>query len=117
MWIWLAKLLLSAAVVATASEIAKRLDKAGAFVTALPWTSLLVMTWLLVETGDREKIANHAWFTFWYVLPTLPAFLVIPGLLHYGWGVPAALGAGAGVTLAAFALVILVAGRLGVDLI
>jgi hypothetical protein len=28
-----------------------------------------------------RKIADHAWYTFWYVVPTLPMFLAFPFLL------------------------------------
>lgn len=32
------------------------------------------------EAGRTEsaKIANHAWYTFWYVVPTLPMFYYSP---------------------------------------
>ena len=32
--------------------------------------SVLAMIWLYVEQQPPEKISNHAWYTFWYVLPT-----------------------------------------------
>jgi uncharacterized membrane protein len=35
-----------------------------------------------VEKQPSEKIANHAWYTFWYVLPTLPMFLLFPMLMQ-----------------------------------
>ena len=39
----------------------------------------------IVETirakQPQAKIANHAWYTFWYVVPTLPMFLAFPWLL------------------------------------
>jgi hypothetical protein len=34
-----------------------------------------------VENQPEEKIANHAYYTFWYVIPTLPMFLLFPYLL------------------------------------
>lgn len=34
-----------------------------------------------VEHQPQEKIANHAWYTFWYVVPTWPMFLAFPALL------------------------------------
>jgi uncharacterized membrane protein len=34
-----------------------------------------------VERQPQERIGNHAWYTFWYVLPTLPMFLAFPFLL------------------------------------
>lgn len=79
---WLVtKYLLTAAVVVLVSEFAKRSDKLGGLVAALPLVTVLALIWLHVEKQPTEKIANHAWYTFWYVLPTLPMFLLFPALL------------------------------------
>jgi uncharacterized membrane protein (GlpM family) len=79
---WLiTKYLLTAAAVVLISELAKRSDKLGGFVAALPLVTILALIWLYVEKQPQDKIANHAWYTFWYVLPTLPMFLVFPALL------------------------------------
>ena len=79
-WI-ITKYLITAAVVVAVSEIAKRSDRLGGFVAALPLVTLLVLVWLQVERQPQARIANHAWYTFWYVIPTLPMFLVFPWLL------------------------------------
>jgi len=80
--IWLiTKYAITAAVVVLVSELAKRSDKLGGFVAALPLVTILALIWLYAEDQPQEKIANHAWYTFWYVLPTLPMFLVFPVLL------------------------------------
>lgn len=79
---WLiTKYLLTAAVVVFVSELAKRSDKLGGFVAALPLITFLTLVWLYVEKQPESKIANHAWYTFWYVVPTLPMFLLFPFLL------------------------------------
>jgi len=79
---WLiTKYLLTAAVVVFVSELAKRSDKLGGFVAALPLITFLALIWLYVEKQPEAKIANHAWYTFWYVVPTLPMFLSFPFLL------------------------------------
>lgn len=79
---WLiTKYLLTAAVVVSVSELAKRSDKLGGFVAALPLITFLTLIWLYVEKQPESKIANHAWYTFWYVVPTLPMFLLFPFLL------------------------------------
>jgi len=79
---WLVtKYLLTAAVVVLVSEFAKRSDKLGGLIAALPLVTVLALIWLHVEEQPTEKIANHAWYTFWYVLPTLPMFLLFPALL------------------------------------
>lgn len=79
---WLiTKYLVTAAVVVLVSEFAKRSDRLGSLVAALPLVTFLVLFWLYVEKQPAEKIANHAWYTFWYVIPTLPMFLAFPFLL------------------------------------
>ncbi len=79
---WLiTKYLLTAAVVVIVSEVAKRSDKLGGFLAALPLVTFLALIWLYVDKQPQVKIANHAWYTFWYVVPTLPMFLAFPWLL------------------------------------
>ncbi len=75
------KYFLTAGIVVLVSELAKRSDKLGAFVAALPMVTLLVLIMLHLENQPEVKIANHAWYTFWYVVPTLPMFLIFPLLL------------------------------------
>jgi hypothetical protein len=80
LWV-VTKYLITAGVVVLVSEFAKRSDKLGALVAALPMVTLLTLIWLHVEKQPASKVANHAWYTFWYVVPTLPMFLVFPALL------------------------------------
>lgn len=77
----IAKYALTAAVVVLVSEVAKRSDRLGSLIASLPLVTLLVLVWLYIEKQPMEKLANHARYTFWYVLPTLPMFLVFPVLL------------------------------------
>lgn len=79
-WI-ITKYLLTAGLVVFISEVAKRSDRLGGFIAALPLMTLLTLIWLFVENQSEEKIANHAYYTFWYVIPTLPMFLLFPYLL------------------------------------
>ncbi|OZB73272.1 MAG: hypothetical protein B7X33_00205 [Lysobacterales bacterium 13-68-4] len=74
------KYLITAAVVVAVSELAKRSDRLGALLASLPLVTLLALTWLYLDKQPAEKIANHAWYTFWYVVPTLPMFLIFPRL-------------------------------------
>ena len=77
-WI-ITKYLLTAGMVVFISEVAKRSGRLGGFIAALPLMTLLTLTWLYIENQPEDKIANHAYYTFWYVIPTLPMFL----LFHY----------------------------------
>ena len=75
------KYLITAAVVVAVSEFAKANDKLGSLIAALPLVTILTLIWLNVEKQPVTKIANHAYYTFWYVIPTLPMFLLFPHLL------------------------------------
>lgn len=89
---YLIKLFLSAAVIATVTEVAKRNNFAASIIHSLPLTSLLAFIWLYVEKKDEPLIVRHAFGTFWFVLPTLPMFLVLPWLLNHGMTFWPALG-------------------------
>lgn len=90
-WI-ITKYFITAGLVVLISEVAKRSDKIGALIAALPLVTVLTLFWLYFENQSSEKIANHAYYTFWYVIPTLPMFLAFPWLLsRFGfWGAMAA---------------------------
>ena len=75
------KYIVTAAVVVAVSEFAKASDKLGSLIASLPLVTVLTLIWLFVERQPTSKIANHAYYTFWYVLPTLPMFLLFPYLL------------------------------------
>jgi hypothetical protein len=115
LWI-LSKYLLTAAVVVVVSELAKRSDKLGALVAALPLVTVLTLIWLYVEQQPVQKIANHAWYTFWYVLPSMPMFLAFPLLLPRLGFWPTLLACVI-ITLLSFALLVFVTRRFGIELL
>lgn len=110
------KYFITSAIVVLVSELAKRSDRLGAIVAALPLVTLLTLIWLYVEKQPDEKIANHAYYTFWYVLPTLPMFLIFPVLLGR-LGFWPSLGVSAAITGVAFLMSALFLKRFGIDLI
>lgn len=114
-WI-ITKYLLSAAVVVLVSEAAKRSDRFGGLVAALPLVTILALIWLHIEQQPQEKIANHAWYTFWYVVPTLPMFLAFPFLLPRLGFWPTLLACVL-ITLVCFGLFALAVRGLGVELL
>lgn len=114
---WLiTKYLATAAIVVLVSELAKRSDKLGGFVAALPMVTVLALIWLHVERQPEPKIANHAWYTFWYVVPTLPMFLAFPALLPR-LGFWPTLVACVIITVASFGLFAVVVRRFGIELL
>ncbi len=110
------KALISGAIIAAVSEIAKRSPGVGALVASLPLVSVLGMIWLWRDTQDRALMTSHAGATFWFVLPSLPMFLLIPALL--GRNVPfwLALGAGCLLTILLYLGLVWLGPRLGLRL-
>lgn len=80
------KALISGVLIAAASQVARRYPGAGALIASLPLVSVLAMIWLWRDKPDPANMAAHAGATFWYVLPSLPMFLLIPALLRQGLG-------------------------------
>ena len=61
-------------------------------------------------------MAAHAQATFWYVLPSLPMFLLIPAMLRRGVDFYPALVAGCVLTILAYLATVLIAARFGLRL-
>lgn len=110
------KYLVTAGVVVLVSELAKRSDKLGGLVAALPLVTVLTLIWLYVEQQPVSKIANHAYYTFWYVIPTLPMFLAFPLLLPRVGFWPTLLACIV-ITMVCFSLFVLLVRRFGVELL
>jgi F0F1-type ATP synthase assembly protein I len=114
-WI-ITKYLITAAMVVAISEIAKRYDRLGGLIAALPLVTILTLVWLHVENQSEQKIGNHAAYTFWYVIPTLPMFLLFPYLLPkigFWWTMSTSLA----LSIACFALLAVAIRPFGIDLL
>lgn len=110
------KALISGAIIAAISEIAKRCPGFGALVASLPLVSVLGMIWLWRDKPDAANMAAHAGATFWFVLPSLPMFLLIPALLGPGWSFWSALAAGCLLTIALYLVMTWAGPRFGLRL-
>lgn len=110
------KTALSGVIVAIVSEIARRSPGFGALVASLPLVSVLGMIWLWHDTHDPARMSAHVGATLWYVLPSLPMFVLMPALIRHGIGFWPALAAGCTLTIALYGLVTLAARRLGIQL-
>ncbi|WP_117232681.1 DUF3147 family protein [Vibrio maerlii] len=115
--LWVAiKYLTTAAIVVLISEVAKRSDKLGALVAALPTVTILALIWMYIDGQGSKKLSNHAFFTFWYVLPTLPMFLAFPFLLSkYSFWLT--LGICCIISIVCFGVVSLITKHFGIHLI
>jgi len=106
------KILLTAVIILVVTKLQLLSDRLSALLIALPLTSILAMIWMRHESKvpDQvtriESIANHAYYTFWFVLPTMPMFLVIPWMLRKGHGFYFTLFVNAALTTALFWLLV-----------
>ena len=112
----LAKAAISGLLIAIVSEVARRHPGVGALIASLPIVSLLGMIWLWRDTADRSLLADHSTATFWYVVPSLPMFLLIPALLKRSvpfWG---AMTVGVATTILLYLLMTVIGPRFGLRL-
>jgi hypothetical protein len=74
------------------------------------------MIWIFSETKDVQKIITHAEGTFWYVLPSLPMFLIMPWMLKKGISFYLSLVSGILITILLYFLMTKVLARFGMNL-
>ena len=116
--IWyLIKVVLSAILIVLISEISKKLPLLGSLIASLPLISVIGMIWMYGEKTDTEKIASHSVGTFWYVLPSLPLFLLLTWIMRK-WGIsfPIALGIGVVLTGVLYLLMTRILAKFGMNL-
>src|ERR1700712_1213202 len=116
MWYLAIKALISGMLVAAVSEVAKRYPGAGGLIASLPLVSVLGMVWLWRDRPDAANMAAHSTATFWFVLPSLPMFLLIPNLLGRGWSFTLSLLAACLLTVALYGMLTWLGPRFGIAL-
>lgn len=117
MTVWLlVRALLSGAIVVAIAMIAKRSPALGGLVASIPLVSTLGMIWLWRDTRDVDLVADYVGSAFWYFLPSMPMFLLIPAMLRHGFGFWVSLAAGCLLTIVLYAATISIAARFGVRL-
>jgi hypothetical protein len=110
------KLFITAFVILVVTKVQLVNDRLSALLIALPFTSLVAMVWMQAEKQGTQRIANHSEGTFWFVLPSLPMFLILPWMLRHGWGFWAALGVNCLLTVGFFWLTVVILRRFGLNL-
>jgi hypothetical protein len=110
------KALISGVIVAAVSQVAKRYPGFGGLIASLPLVSVLGMMWLWRDKPHVPNMINHVEGTFWFVLPSLPMFLLILALMRRGVAFWPSLAAGCILTMALYALMVLIGPRFGLKL-
>ena len=110
------KAAISGVIVAIVSEVAKRYPGFGALIASLPLVSVLGMMWLWRDKPDVPNMAAHVEATFWFVLPSLPMFLVMPWLLRHGIAFWPTVVAGCALTILLYLAMIWLGPRFGLKL-
>ena len=116
MFAFVAKALLAGVMIAAIAEVGRRLPATGALIASLPLVSILGMIFLWHARPDAENMAQHSQATFWYVLPSLPMFLVIPALLRSGMSFWLALALGCALTVVLYLGMMQFGPRIGLRL-
>ena len=110
------KAAVSGLIIAIVSEVAKHSPGLGALIASLPLVSVLGMIWLWRDTQDPSRLGAHAGATFWFVLPSLPMFLLIPELLKRGVNFWVALASGCVLTFALYSAMTCLGPKFGLRL-
>ena len=113
---YIIKIAITAVIIVVISEISKRLPLLGSLIASLPLISVLGMIWIYSETKDVQKIITHAEGTFWYVLPSLPMFLIMPWMLKKGISFYLSLVSGIVITILLYFLMTKLLARFGMNL-
>ena len=112
---YLVKLFLSAGLIVAISEISKRTGYWGGLIASLPLVSLLAIGWMWFETHDAGKIADFSRSVFWFVLPSLLFFVLLPWLMPK-LGFYAALALACVATAAGYAVMAAALTRFGITI-
>ena len=110
------KTLVSALIITMVSEVAKRSPAFAALIASLPLVSVIGMIWIYQETNDIPRLAAHSEATFWFVLPSLPMFLVLPLMLRHGIGFYLALALNCAMTALLYLAMVRLGAYFGVKL-
>lgn len=110
------KALISGVIVALVSETARRNVALAALFASLPLVSVLGMVWIWRESADLERLSAHSAATFWFVLPSLPMFLLMPMAWRAGLGFWPGLVGGCLLTALLYLAMTAILSRLGMSI-
>ena len=117
------KLAVSAALIYLVNEIvvARSRPFLGSLIASLPLVSLITFFWIYFDLKGQpevrvDKLVSHSQGVFWFVLPSLPMFLIFPSLLKKGVSFWPALGIGCAISVVLYAVTALILKRFGISI-
>jgi len=117
------KLIISAAFIYLVNEIvvARSRPFLGSMIASVPLVTLITFVWIWFGLRDQpeartERLASHSVGIFWFVLPSLPMFLIFPWLLRRGLSFWPNLLLCILITMGLYAGMVLVLKRFGIEL-
>ena len=117
------KLLISAGIIYFVNEfvVVRSKPLVGSLIASLPLVSLITFVWIWFgmkgEPAERTaRLADHSTGVFWFVLPSLPMFLIFPFFLKRGLSFWPNLVLCCLITMALYALTALILKRFGMEL-
>ena len=113
---YIIKIVITASIIVVVSEISKRIPLLGSMIASLPLVSVLGMIWIFQETKENQKLITHAEGTFWYVLPSLPMFLLMPWMMRKGVSFYLTLTVGILLTVLLYLIMTKLLARMGMNL-
>jgi len=116
MFSFIAKAVFAGLMVALVSTVARRYPGWGGLLASLPLVSVLSMVLLYGETRDAESVARLSLAAFWFFLPSVPLFLIIPFMLRSGVGFATRMAVGCATTILLYAAMNWLAPRVGIAL-
>ena len=75
------KVILTAVLIVTVSEIAKKSSIFAGLLASIPITSFLAFIWIYWETKDTQKIIDLSYIVMLMVIPSFAFFIILPLLL------------------------------------
>ena len=119
----LIKLVVSAGIIYLVNEIvvARSRPLVGSLIASIPLVSLITFVWIWGAMRDQpekqaEKLIAHSTGVFWFVLPSLPMFLVFPWLLRRGLTFWPSIGICCVLTMTLYYLMSLLLKRFGMEM-
>ena len=83
MFYFIIKTIITAIIVVTVAEVAKRSSLLAGLIVSIPLTSFLALIWLYWETKNNQKIIELSNSTLLMVIPSITFFIFLPLFLKF----------------------------------